>query len=470
MRRCSLLLATCLCALAGAGQAGAGGFTSQEVTITADDGVVLAAGLYQPAGTPPPGGWPGVVAFHGLGGKHQGIDAVSQAFAAAGYVVLAPDARAHGASGGLFTLDGPREQQDIRQEFDWLAARPGVDAKKIGCWGISLGGGAAMNSALAGVPWAAIETVETWSDLYGSLFPHDLGKTGAIFTFTQSVPTSTLPPELVPLVKDMLANRNLAALKAFFDTRSSIARDSTLTVPTFLFQGRRDFAFDIDQAASAYRRLGGPKRLYVGDFGHAPSTFPGPDIAHVLDLGTRWFDRFLKGMPNGIDTSPPVEVAPNPWTGTTASFAGLPPTRSLSFTLRGKSKLAATGKVVRSARLASTVEQFGAPVVKATLSSSGSFAHVVAVLTVKSATGEDVVTEGGRLLNVGPKPKTYSFTLISDANLLRKGATLKLTLAGASTAQNGANLLYLNQPAATARLTVGTVRLTVPVLQKTISR
>jgi fermentation-respiration switch protein FrsA (DUF1100 family) len=66
---------------------------------------------------------------------------------------------------------------------------------------------------------------------------------------------------------------------------------STLTTPSFLFQGRRDFAFDIDQAAEAYRRLAGPKRLYIGDFGHSPSKFPGPDLAHILDLSTRWYDR-----------------------------------------------------------------------------------------------------------------------------------------------------------------------------------
>lgn len=471
MRRALLLLALALCALAGAGRASAGDFTAQEVTITADDGVTLAAGLYVPTGAAPPAGRPAVVAFHGLGGKHQDIAAISEAFAAAGYVVLAPDARAHGASGGLFTLDGPREVQDIREEFDWLASQPGVDGTKIGCWGISLGGGAAWNSTVAGVKWSAIETVETWSNLYDALFPQNLGKSGAIFQFSQSVGTGKIPADLAPILQDMLADRNLGAVRSVLDQRSSLAQLSTVHTPAFLFQGRRDFAFDIAQAANAYTRLAGPKRLYVGDFGHAPSTFPGPDISHVLDLGTRWFDRFLKGEPNGIDVGAPVEVAPNPWTGATNTFTGLPPTKQIAFTLRGTGKLAASGKVVRAVRLNRTVEQFGAPVVKATLSSPGPWQHVVAVLTAKTRTGESVLTEGGTALTgLGRKPKTFSFRLISDANLLHKGTTLRLTLAGASTAQDPGNLLYLNVPSTTARLTVGRVKLTLPVLRTTISR
>ena len=32
-------------------------------------------------------------------------------------------------------------------------------------------GGAVLNSLVAGVPWAAVVTVETWTDLYSALAP-----------------------------------------------------------------------------------------------------------------------------------------------------------------------------------------------------------------------------------------------------------------------------------------------------------
>src|SRR5205823_9543447 len=131
----------------------------------------------------------------------------------------------------------------------------------------------------------------------------------------------------------------------------------------------------IDQAAAAYRALSGPKRLYVGDFGHAPSTFPGPDVGALLGQGLRWYDRFLKGMPNGVDTEKPVEVAPNPWLGRTVSFAGLPKVKQLTFASRGRANIVARGKAVRQWPLKGPVEQFGAPVVRVTASTPNQCPH-----------------------------------------------------------------------------------------------
>jgi fermentation-respiration switch protein FrsA (DUF1100 family) len=279
-----------------------------------DDGVRIDASLVEPEGTPPSGGWPAIMMFHGLGGNHKSLaTGLGPPYVAKGYAVFVPDARGHGTSGGFVSLDGPREVADIRAEFQWLAARPEVSDTQIGAWGISLGGGAAWNSAVASVPFKALETFETWSDLYGALFPQNLGKSGAIYQFAQSVPTERIHPELRPFLPQMIGNDNLPGVRQLLGTRSSLRFLSAVTTPSFLFQGRRDFAFDIDQAADAYRRLAGPKRLYVGDFGHAPSTFPGPDLAHVLDLSTRWYDRFLKGAPNGVDKEKPVQVASDPW-------------------------------------------------------------------------------------------------------------------------------------------------------------
>ena len=146
--------------------------------------------------------------------------------------------------------------------------------QQIGAWGISLGGGAAWNSVVAGVPFMALETFETWSDLYRALFPQNFGKAGAIYNFAQSVPADRIDPALRPFVPQMIGNENLPAVRTLLGTRSSLSALSAVTTPSFLFQGRRDFAFDIDQATDAYRRLAGPKRLYVGDFGHSPVDLP----------------------------------------------------------------------------------------------------------------------------------------------------------------------------------------------------
>ena len=444
-----------------------------EVSLTMDDGVHIDASLLLPDGPAPTGGWPAVMLFHALGGNHKSLVAsLATPYVSKGYAVFAPDARGHGTSGGYVSLDGPREVADIRTEFQWLAARPEVSDKQIGAWGISLGGGAAWNSVVAGVPFMALETFETWSDLYRALFPQNLGKAGAIYNFAQSVPADRIDPALRPFVPQMIGNENLPGVRTLLGTRSSLSALSAVTTPSFLFQGRRDFAFDIDQATDAYRRLAGPKRLYVGDFGHSPSTFPGPDLVHVLDLSTRWYDRFLKGIPNGVDKEKPVQVASDPWSGKTASFARPPAVKTLTLVSQARSGLSARGKVVRTFILPKrNLEQFGAPVVRITATTATQWPHLVAVLTSVDAAGhETVLTEGGTITALGKKARTVSIKLISTGNLLRRGTKLRVYLGGTSTVQSIANLLYLKFVPDGSQLTVGKVTVTLPLLPKTISK
>jgi len=437
-----------------------------EVSVAMDDGVHIFASVLEPSGTPPTGGWPGVMMFHGLGGSHNGLLPLAQSYVAKGYAVFVPDARGHGSSGGLVSLDGPREVADVRTEFQWFAGLPEVSDTQIGAWGISLGGGAAWNSVVAGVPFRALETFETWSDLYQALFPQNFGKSGAIYAFAQSVPSDRVDPSLRPYIPQLISSENLPVVQTILGARSSLRFMSTVTTPSFLFQGRRDFAFDIDQAAAAYRRLAGPKRLYIGDFGHSPSKFPGPDLAQILDLSTRWYDRYLKNEPNGIDREKPVQVASDPWR-TAASFATVPKTSRFLSLRSGAHALAPTGKVVYTfPPLKRTVEQFGAPIVTVTAKAASNWPHLVAVLTA----GSTVLSEGGTVTPAGKTSWKVKFNLIADANLLRKGTRLRLTLGGTSTVQNIGNLLYLKPVPDDARLTIGSVSLSMPVLAKPISR
>jgi predicted acyl esterase len=454
-----------LCALV-AGLVLPGLARATEVSVVMDDGTHIFASVLEPSGAPPTGGWPGVMMFHALAGSHNDLVPLAQSYVAKGYAVFIPDARGHGRSGGYVSLDGPREVADVRTEFQWFGGLPEVSDTQIGAWGISLGGGAAWNSVVAGVPFKALETFETWSDLYEALFPQNFGKSGAIYAFAQSVPPDRIDPALRQYVPQLISSENLPAVRTLLGSRSSLRFMSTVTTPSFLFQGRRDFAFDIDQATAAYRRLAGPKRLYIGDFGHSPSKFPGPDLAHILDLSTRWYDRFLKEEPNGVDKEKPVQVASDPWRAA-ASFATVPRTKRFAVNRSGPHVLTPKGKVVYTfSPLKRTVEQFGPPVVSVTAKSASNWPHLVAVLNA----GDTVLSEGGTITPSGKASWRVKFNLISDANLLKKGTRLRLTLGATSTVQNIANLLYLKPVPDDARLKIGFVSLSVPVLPKPISR
>ena len=473
-------LAWALAVLALAAPGTASAFSKQDRLITMSDGVRIATTYYVPDGVPPAGGWPSVMLFHGLGGSRTdpgtplGMSLNSFAetqLAPQGYAALTFDARGHGQSEGLVSIDGPREIQDVRELFGWLAAQTGVNGQRIGALGYSYGGGAIWRATAEGVPFAAIEPAITWTDLYSALLPQDLARSGVLLGFWQSI-QARAAPGLESIVNDAIAGQNLGAVHAFADQRSVRPLIGAIRVPTFLMQGRRDFAFDLDHALTAYSRLKAPKRLYLADFGHAPAANPPGEAAHVLPEAREWFDRYLKGLPNGIDRKPPIEVAPDPWTGRTFHYRALPTRKTLRLAFPGRAGIGSTGKVARTRpRLRTRTETFGAPVLRVSLASPNGWPQVVAVLSALTPQGKEVVVSaGGARVHLGAKPKRVKIRLISQLTAIPKNSRLRLTIAATSTAQGSGNLLYFAGIPPGRRLVVGPASLSAPVLAKPISR
>lgn len=469
MRR-ALVLFVFVLALALNGQASAA-WTKTDQRLVMDDGAEIATSYYRPVAEPPVGGYPAIVMFHGIGQTREPLNRIAeQLFADDGYAVLTFDFRGHGASGGLFSLDGPRELEDTRALLRWLQGRPEVDDAHIGAWGLSLGGGMVLRSLEAGLPFAAAEVYQTWVDLYEALVPNRLSKSGAIFQFLSSV-GDRVGPEITAIRSAALTSTNLGALRTLADSRSTVDALPSIRVPVHVFQGRRDFVFDLRQGITAYRRLGGPKALYIGDFGHAPSTFPGPDAQAMFHNAIEWFGRYLKAMPL---QAAPIELAPDPWTQETYGLTTLPATTTVK---TAKVKVARTfarpgSKVVKLIALPNRkLELFGAPVVTLTASTRTQATQVVAVLEAVPPSGNAIlVSEGGTKVALGRKPRTLSFPLISDTALIPRGSKLRLTLSWTSTAQSPSNLLYLTGVPDGSSCTIANVRVTLPVLRRPVSR
>jgi ABC-2 type transport system ATP-binding protein len=443
----------------------------QDVSIAMDDGVSIAATLYVPDGTPPAGGWPALVFLHGLSGNRQQMNALVEGYGITGssYAVLSFDARGHGESGGLVGIDGPREVADIRAIHDWLGARPDISDTKIGAWGISYGGGGIFNSLVAGVPWAAVVTVETWTDLYSALMPQGLAKSGAVVSFAGSIPPNRRDPSFDAVQAAAFAG-NAAAVKPWAEARSSISKLGSVTTPVFMAQGRRDFAFGIEQATRAYAKLKGPKALYVGLHGHAPSTFPASDTAHLMMKVRAWFDCYLRAT--GCDgAQAAVYLAAENFTGQTVRRGTLPPVSPTFVSFPGVTTFARSGKAVRtSAPLRKAIEVYGAPTVRTSIAASGGWSRLVAVLTARTAAGKEIVVSAG---GVPTKSGAQNVTiqLANQATFVPRGSRLTLTLASSSTAQSPANLLYLDLPMAqTARARVGTAVLKLPGLRTPVTK
>lgn len=462
------VLATALVLLVG--DATGAAFSKQEVSIPMDDGVSIAATLYLPDGAAPAGGWPGIVFLHGLSQNREVMNALVTGYGFVGqdYAVLTFDARGHGQSGGLVSIDGPREIADTRAVHAWLAARTDVTDQKIGAWGISYGGGAVFNSLVAGVPWGAVVTVETWTDLYSGLMPQGLVKSGFVAGLVAPIPEAKRDPSLTAAAAAAFAG-NAAAVKPWAEERSSLAKLGSVTTPVFMAQGRRDFLFGIDQGSLAFQRLRGSKALYLGLHGHAPSTFPAADSGVLMTYVRAWFDCHLRGL--GCTPGPNVYIAPENFSGKVVRRGTLPPVTPSIVAFPGVSTFARTGKFVRSsAPLRKPIEVYGSPTVKATIAASGGWSRVVAVLTARTPQGKEIVVSAGGVPTKNGLQKV-EVRLASQATFVPRGSRLTLTIGSSSLSQSTSNLLYLDLPMpTTARVRVGNAVLTLPGLRTPVTK
>jgi pimeloyl-ACP methyl ester carboxylesterase len=438
------------------------GPTTQELTITVSDNTKLACGLVLPGGNPPAGGWPGLILFHGLGQSHAYMQTIANvAFAPFGFASLACDARGTGASGGKFGLDGPREVQDVRDLFAWFAARSDVSDTQIGAFGLSLGGGAVWNAAVAGVPFKAIVPAITWTSLRTALNPNGVSKSGLVAQLAQVVPGSSWDPSLAQARGDLLAGNVTAAVKSMEAARSSRSKLHSLTVPTLLLQGRHDFLFDMDQALAAYKLLTGPKRLYLGDLGHPPAKNPRSEQLGYLAEVVGWFREYLASGPM---LGGGVELAHDPWKGTTSVYKSLPGTRHVSVSLPGRTKLSTpAASVSRSVRLpGGPLETFGDGSVAVRYSgAASSWTKLVAMVAVKGR--PTPVTFGAA--RVTKQAGVVRISLSDQAVLLPRGKRLVVTVGGET-----AGGVYNASPAGKSSVTIRRVTLNLSLLRLAVSR
>ena len=447
------------------GASAAAGWT--EVTITASDSTPLACAYIVPSGTAPAGGWPGVILFHGLGQSHTDMEPIGTAMAQFGFASLACDARGTGGSGGKFGLDGPTETQDARDLFNWFAARPDVSDTQIGAMGLSLGGGAVWNAAVAGVPFKAIVPAISWTNLATALNPDGVPKSGLVGILSQLVPIAKWDPALAQTAATLLSGSVTPAVTSVEASRSSRSHLHSLTVPTLLLQGRHDFLFDMDQAIAAWKLLAGPKRLYLGDLGHPPATNPSAEQAGYVAEATAWFGHYLAGgpaLPEG------VEVAHDPWDGTTSVYKKLPATRAVSVNLPGSTKLqgvkVAARRVVRLP--GGPRETFGDSSLKVHYSGATNWSDLVATVNVKDH--QTPITEGAAPLTSASGVVTIP--LMNEAVFVPRGKPLVINLAARSFDNvNNVGIPIYEPPAGGAgSITVGEASIKLSFLEHTISK
>jgi len=125
------------------------GYVLQELELRATPGRMFKAMLAKPAHLTAPA--PAVVCIHGHGGSRHTpficaekiYQCFGEALARKGYVVISTDVGRHEAQEPGRTVMGER-LWNLMRCVDYLVSLPEVDAKRVGCAGLSLGGEMAM--------------------------------------------------------------------------------------------------------------------------------------------------------------------------------------------------------------------------------------------------------------------------------------------------------------------------------------
>src|SRR5574341_731199 len=115
------------------------------VSFASGDGITLKGWLVKPAH--PGAKSPAIIICHGVGANKSDFTELAVFFAKRGHFVLQFDFRAHGESNGRRASLGYHEQKDVLAALGFLKTRAEIDPKRIGVYGFSMGGSAAILAA-----------------------------------------------------------------------------------------------------------------------------------------------------------------------------------------------------------------------------------------------------------------------------------------------------------------------------------
>jgi uncharacterized protein len=137
---------------------------AEDVEVKSSTGAALAGRFF------PGRSGATVVLTHGYGGNQEELLPTADALHKGGLSVFTYDLRGCGRSSGEVTF-GAKEQDDLRSVVDYLTTREGVDDRRIGALGFSMGAATTLMEAAKDVRIKAVVDDSGWSDVYHWLRP-----------------------------------------------------------------------------------------------------------------------------------------------------------------------------------------------------------------------------------------------------------------------------------------------------------
>lgn len=299
----------------------------EDTRIEMDDGCSLAARIWMPhsASENPV---PAVLEY--IPYRKNDMKAVRDAtihgyFAENGYACVRVDLRGSGDSEGILRgeyLD--RELRDGLSVIKWIAEQPWCTGD-VGIFGLSWGGFNGLQLAALNPPGLkAIISVCSSDDRYtddvhymgGCLLTDNLSWASTMFAYNASPPD---PAVVGGHWRDIWLERlNSSGLwlsdwlrhqtRDDFWKHASVCEDySAIQCPVYIVSGWADGY--TNTVFRILKNLQGPRKGLIGGWGHKYPHMGGPGPAiDFLGESLRWWDRWLKGIENGVEEDPMLQV------------------------------------------------------------------------------------------------------------------------------------------------------------------
>jgi putative CocE/NonD family hydrolase len=301
--------------------------TRWDARIPGRDGIELSANLWLPVPSPTSAGerFPAILEMipYGKDNWRRNADIARGTYLARrGYALCRVDVRGTGSSEGVaFDEYTEAETLDGYDAVEWLAAQPWCDGA-VGMWGISYGAFTSIQVAKLRPPHLrAIVPIQGTDDRYLS----DVHYIGGCLTVSElsqyavsQVAMNAMPADPAfrgePWRSEWLARLEATPpwliewLRQQHDgpywRQGSLAPDYGAIEAAVLNIGGWMDSY-VDAAFRMQKLVEAPSRTIVGNWVHGlpSSATPGPNLDELHEL-VRFFDRWLKGIPNGSDDEP----------------------------------------------------------------------------------------------------------------------------------------------------------------------
>lgn len=280
-----------------------------EVMVAMDDGVRLNTTVFEPIDQPPENGWPTIVFIHGLGGSKSVRPADD--FSKGGYITMAYTVRGQGQrtggapSGGMSTLLGDREAQDLKDMIAWLKENHTVDPDRIGIAGGSHGAIHTWMAVAHRLGIAAAVPQSFTADLTDAVIMNGSIHSSLARALRRDFIDATLAAEGRSLI---LAYDSEGIREKFARPRDLRSGLADITTPVMIQFAWEDGGGTANGVIADFNLLKEARKLYLGTGGHGSARVRA-EASFRSRWTQRWLNRWLQGDENGIEDGPPVEIA-----------------------------------------------------------------------------------------------------------------------------------------------------------------